>query len=213
MAGVIPFVEAIIEADIDAFAGLLSLNRFRFGHEATQFLRQKGRENPNFFAQAVATMMCYRYAIDFVYEPMRHQSKAWCELVSIIRRVRQADEANEYIKDLIVNGTLVEGTGVPAGLVAFFAAEYQGAIFDFAMDALNKERLCFTAFFDRPFDEVPVDYLLSRQTDVEGPVAEVLASMSTYPLASTRKMCRLIETWYSLFRRTPINMLLELIHG
>ena len=208
-ARIIPFKEAIIEADIEAFASLVSLRRYRFGYEATQLLRQKGRDNPQFFAQAVTTLMCYRYAVDFLHEPMRHRSKAWCELTEIVLRVRQADEANEYIKDLIVHGTLVEGTGVPAGLIAFFAAEYQGAIFDFAMDALKKERLCYAAFFDRPFDEVPVD---TRQTDVEGPVAE-LASMSTHPLASTRKIWRLIETWYSLFRRTPINMLLELIHG
>lgn len=200
----LPFTEAIIEADIEAFAGLVSLNRHRFGYEATQLLRKKGRDNPKFFAQAVATLMCYRYAVDFLHEPMRHQSKAWCDLTEIVRCVRRTDKANQYIKDLIEKGTLVEGTGVPAGLVAFFAAEYQGAVYDFAMDALNKERL---AAFVRPFDGVPAD---TRQTDVEGPVA--LASMSA-PLASTRKMWRLIETWYSLFRRTPMNMLLELING
>jgi hypothetical protein len=185
----LPFTEAIIEADIEAFAGLVSLNRHRFGYEATQLLRQKGRDNPKFFTQAVATLMCYRYAVGFLHEPMRHQSKAWCELLEIFRRVR-TDEANQYIKDLIAKGTLVEGTGVPAGLIAFFAAEYQGAVYDFAMDALKTERLDFV---DRPFDGV-------RQTD----------DLATYP--PTLKMCRLIEVWYSLFRLTPLNLLLELIN-
>ena len=53
-------------------------------------------------------------------------------------------------------------------------------------EALDAGRCCFAGLFDG----FPVDYMLSRQTEVEGPVAEVLASMSVYPLAATRRLLR-----------------------
>ena len=57
--------------------------------------------------------------------------------------------------------------------------------------ALDAERRCFAGLFDG----VPVDYMLSRQTEVEGPVAEVLASMSVFQLAATRKLLRELELY------------------
>jgi hypothetical protein len=58
-------------------------------------------------------------------------------------------------------------------------------------NALFLERASFAAFFDETCDDE-----LSRQTEVEGPVAEELACMVAYPLAATRRMLRELEEYF-----------------
>ena len=85
----------------------------------------------------------------------------------------------------------VEAGSLPAPLaqwVALLSAAARAELTAWVSRALAAERVCFAAFFDETADEET-----SRQSEVEGPVAEELASMSVYPLAATRRLLRELE--------------------
>ena len=86
----------------------------------------------------------------------------------------------------------IEAGSLPAPLaqwVPLLSAAARAELAAWVLGALAAERVCFAGLFDG----VPVNYMLSRQTEVEGPVAEILASMSVYPLAATRRLLRELE--------------------
>ncbi len=209
-----PAVQATRNADIRQFATFIRPHRFRFSYLEQEALMRQGQnpEHANFFAQAIAALLCFHYPIGFLNEGFMEDSAVIDSLLAIVFNVREAERdgsAVHYIQTLIVEAVLVPGTTVPAAVIALCAAQTSqthSAIQTFVRDALAAERCCFAGLFDETADEET-----SHQSEVEGPVAEALAEMSVYPLALTRELLRFFEAHVKLFSLVPLPQLLSLL--
>ena len=119
---------------------------------------------------------CVRHCLEFIAE-VRFQA------------AEEPNFAHKLIRDVVELGCF------PAPLaqwVPILHPKARAELKAWSSHALNAERMCFAGFFDETADAET-----SRQSEVEGPVAEELASMSVYPLAATRRLLREVEFFFA----------------
>jgi ankyrin repeat protein len=119
---------------------------------------------------------CVRHCLEFIAE-VRFQA------------AEEPSFAHKLIRDVVELGCF------PAPLAQWVPILYPTARAElkaWSSHALGAERMCFAGFFDETADAET-----SRQSEVEGPVAEELASMSVYPLAATRRLLREMEFFFA----------------